>query len=440
MALSDTELRELSEQLSTEKERLRDMEHDLASRELELQAQQIHINQQQSRVAENSVDSRFQSTITNLVLELNNIRSEMSNLNTRVMEAQPATTRVPPIFSAGNQLATSNSDPNLPRLSFKDILEGIPSFNGDNISVLKFVRACKRARDMFPATLEITLTRLLRNKLKGRAYTAVEDDSFVNINALSEKLKEVFGAAKSINQYRGELGNIIKNKNEHIIDYISRVKDLHSAIREEETDETGTISRTRSASLENETLECFIAGLPPNFRLRLKLEGCQNLAMAYANAVKIEKEIEKDRVNFKETRTENKNSSQSNVKTISTRDSTSCKHCNKTGHIIDDCWTKYPDKRPHRRESSGKTEPGKFDNKRISGEGNKKYPPCSYCKKLGHPESRCFAKLNDSQKTKSENEKSRSEKLGANRAVKASERPVRAVNTASEKSEPSTSN
>lgn len=296
---------------------------------------------------------------------------------------------------------------------------------------------------MFPANLEITLTRLLRNKLKGRAYTAMEDDSFADIKAFTDRLKDVFGASKSINQYRGELGNIAKNKNEHIIDYISRVKDLHAAITEEETSENGAVPRSQNTALENETLECFVGGLPPDFRLRLKLEGCSTLAAAYSNVVKIEKEIESDRVNFRETRSENKNPSQTNVKSIVARDTLICGNCNKKGHKTEDCRAKYPEKRPqrprandtHQQNSKNPIGTQNWDKNRDA----KPRPSCDYCAKLGHVITQCFKKQND-EKRNAGNANPRSEKPGANRAEKiTSERPVRTVNIASETSDPSTS-
>lgn len=427
--LDENELRELHEQLTAEKRRLQELEADLATRELELQSQNI-LNQNRRPSDENpAINPGLQNVLSNLVLELDTIKNDMSQLSNRVTASHPLMGRA----AQTNQPNTSNSDPNLPRLSFKDILEGIPMFNGENISVLKFVRACKRARDMFPANLEITLTRLLRNKLKGRAYTAMEDDSFADIKAFTDRLKDVFGASKTVNQYRGELGNITKNENEHIIDYISRVKDLHAAISEEETPDNGSISRSRSNTLEIETLECFIAGLPPDFRLRLKLEGCTTLASAYANAVKIEKEIEKDRLNFKEPRFEHKKpTSQTHVKTIAAREVLTCENCSKKGHKSEDCWSKYPEKRPQRTKGNGNP------NKMQPNRDNKSRPSCDYCAKLGHVVAQCFKKQND-EKRNAGNAKSRSENSGANRVEKASERPVLTVNIANETSAPSTS-
>lgn len=440
MPLTEEELLKLHEQLIAEKQRLLEMETDLAARELDLEGQTIS-NQRQSDenpTVNLPTNPGFQNVIGDLTVELDNIKRDMTLLSNRVHASHPLAGRAAPI----NPQNTGNSDPDHPRLSFKDILEGIPTFNGENISVLKFVRACKRAKDMFPANLELTLTRLLRNKLKGRAYTAMEDDSFADIKAFTDRLKDVFGASKSLNQYRGELGNIAKHQSEHIIDYISRVKDLHAAITEEEKLENGATPRGRLTTLENETLDCFIAGLPPDFRLRLRLEGCTTLASAYANAVKIEKEIEKDRVNFRVTGVEIKKPSQTHVKTIAARESLTCENCHKKGHKSDDCWSKFPEKRPQRPRTDGTTaQHNNVPNKTQVWDKNrdgKPRPSCEYCAKLGHVITQCFKKQND-EKRNTGNANPRSENPGANRAEKPTERPVRTVNISNETSVPSTS-
>lgn len=98
--------------------------------------------------------------------------------------------------------------------------------------VLQFVRACKRAKELLPFTNEVYPVRLLRNKLTGHAYLAVEDKMHDTIDKLIDCLKRTFDPARNSNYYREQLSvNYMKN-DEHIFDYIGRVKDLRSAIVE----------------------------------------------------------------------------------------------------------------------------------------------------------------------------------------------------------------
>ncbi|KOC63612.1 hypothetical protein WH47_02493 [Habropoda laboriosa] len=50
------------------------------------------------------------------------------------------------------------------------------------------------------------------------------------IAALCNRLKNIFGPRHTVDHYRGELTNIYQGINEHVLDYISRVKDLRTAI------------------------------------------------------------------------------------------------------------------------------------------------------------------------------------------------------------------
>jgi len=68
-----------------------------------------------------------------------------------------------------------SESPQSPRISFRE--ETIPSFDGYNIPLSQFVRACRRARKMIPASAEVSLTKILINKtartrlLRGRGRT-----------------------------------------------------------------------------------------------------------------------------------------------------------------------------------------------------------------------------------------------------------------------------
>jgi len=90
----------------------------------------------------------------------------------------------------------------------------LPSFDGYNISLSQFIRACRRAREMVPASAEITLTKI--NKLRGRAYYAVEEPC-ETISQLTDLLSGAFGPRKSVDQCRGELTILYHRAGEHTL-------------------------------------------------------------------------------------------------------------------------------------------------------------------------------------------------------------------------------
>jgi len=99
-------------------------------------------------------------------------------------EAQRTYEREPGTYS-GETLPES---PQPPQISFREVTKTVPSFNGYNIPLSQFIRAYRRAREIVPASAEISLTKILINKLRGHAYYAVEDEPCETISQLADLL------------------------------------------------------------------------------------------------------------------------------------------------------------------------------------------------------------------------------------------------------------
>lgn len=84
-----------------------------------------------------------------------------------------------------------------PKVSFREATESVPSFDGYNVPLAQFVRACRRAREIVPFSCERNLTKLIINKLRGRAYYAVEDEPCESITQLIDLLNGAFGSPKT---------------------------------------------------------------------------------------------------------------------------------------------------------------------------------------------------------------------------------------------------
>jgi len=84
---------------------------------------------------------------------------------------------------------------------------------------------------------------------------------YTRIVDLLNKLKVIFAPNKLIAQYRGELANIYKLPTETILKYAGRVKDLKSAILDENKCQGKDLS-TFMEEVDEEVLEVFINGLP----------------------------------------------------------------------------------------------------------------------------------------------------------------------------------
>lgn len=209
----------------------------------------------------------------------------------------PNTSQAPPLR---NQLArdkhfnfppppeTSENSP----LRLKDLVDSIPSYDGRKIPLFQFCKACERARDLVSPAHETYLTQLVLAKLYGDAYIAVDCCEFSNINQLLFTLKQVFGPNKSLNQYRGELANTFMKHNDSIFDYIARIKELKSAIIDCELTTHGSLNDYTLYQIENDTLESFVNGLPPDLLVRVKLEGYSSLEDTFIRAIRIAKTME----------------------------------------------------------------------------------------------------------------------------------------------------
>jgi hypothetical protein len=160
----------------------------------------------------------------------------------------------------------NRNDIELPRISFRKTLETVPIYDGYNLTVSQFAQACRRAKEIISPSSERNLARLLCNKLRGRALVAVEDEEFNNVTQLIDLLTTAFGTQKTIDQYKGELSSIYLKRNEHILDFINRVKDLRSVITDSERCEYGDLN-INLAEIDKLTARSFCDGLPLQYRL-----------------------------------------------------------------------------------------------------------------------------------------------------------------------------
>jgi len=209
-------------------------------------------------------------------------------------EAQRTYERTPGPYS-GEILSES---PQSPRISFREVTEAVPSFDGYNIPLSQFIRACRRAREMIPASAEMSLTKILINKLRGHAYYAVEDEPCETISQFIDLFNVAFGPRKDVGQYRGELANIYRRGEEHMLDYISRVKALRNDILDAERGPRGRLNHRVAIEVDALTIKAFCNGLGLEYRLQMRPEQFTSPfdAFAEAKALSSREELDRSRV------------------------------------------------------------------------------------------------------------------------------------------------
>lgn len=260
-------------------------------------------------------------------------------------------------------------------LSVKDGLDVVPVYDGYNMSIFRFVKACERARDMLAPRLEPTLTQLIINKLKGHAFQVVEDSDALTITELTDRLRAIFGPRKSTNQYRGELGNIYKRNNEHILDYIGRIKDLKAAITDGERQAQGQIPLATREMIEADALDSFVSGLPSELQLRLRVLGIETLEDAFTKSVQITRTMENEASRNRQTQP------RENIK----RDFRPQQPENRNSYVPNPYHPRYEQPRTYRTQQQQGPQ-------RTFG-ARPPQPPynvsCNYCKIPGHVMSEC---------------------------------------------------
>lgn len=186
----------------------------------------------------------------------------------------------------------------IPKVSFREATDSVPVFDGYNIPLSQFNKACRRAKEIIPPSAERNLTKLLINKLRGRVYSAVEDEPCDNLTQLIDLLIVAFGSKKTIDQHRGELSMIYLKPQEHILDYISRMKELRAAILDAERRETGTVALATEAEINLLTGRSFCQGLPLEYCLQMEGSLYYKPFEAFSAAKIIAKEQELDKNRF----------------------------------------------------------------------------------------------------------------------------------------------
>lgn len=236
----------------------------------------------------------------------------------------------------------------------RDALELVPKYDGHNIPVWQFARACKRAKESIPLIDEAHFVRMLRNKLSNHAYLAVEDEIHPTVEKFVDCLKRTFGSGRSSNYYRGQLSMAYKKQNEHILDYIGRIKDLRTAIIEgDQTNLDRSLNELEITSIDSFALEAFYEGLPREYRIELRAEGYNDFADACTKVLLINRRLEREEIRNKSTRNYRDNSvpansmrSQRDNFTTSPNASPNpptngaqkiCSFCKRIGHLIHEC-------------------------------------------------------------------------------------------------------
>lgn len=266
----------------------------------------------------------------------------------------------------------------VPEISLSRAVSVVPTFDGDNMNVMQFIRAVKRACDMVPSYAEEDLVKLIIGGLQGRAYRVMEDTQCTSAFKLCETLRKRFEPGRALLQYKCDMSNIYRKRGEHMIDYTGRVKDLRCALVEATRKENGQVDAGELAEIDTLTRQSYIRGLPPSMRDKLSRRSDLTLSDLYELGYDVFEEYARDcrlhgSPDDADKDAASKQNKRRNDKPRQTSDE-SCSICNKQGHTADRCW--------RNRKRNDTSNNGQNDDR----------PPrktCTYCKFIGHEYSEC---------------------------------------------------
>ncbi|KYN18585.1 hypothetical protein ALC57_09099 [Trachymyrmex cornetzi] len=185
--LSEEELETLRQALVKQEERLRKQGAALDRERAEIgKERETEKRLEQSDESHAYEDSKIRDLLSSfkdeIFRELNNLRRDVDKVRLHDPPLTPSDGQRPfesqPHAFLHEESSIESSQP--PKVSFREATECVPSFDGYNIPLSQFIRACRRAKETVPPSSERNLTKILINKLRGRAYYAVEDELYNN--------------------------------------------------------------------------------------------------------------------------------------------------------------------------------------------------------------------------------------------------------------------
>lgn len=143
----------------------------------------------------------------------------------------------------------------------RDVLEAVPSYDGGNIPFVYFVEGCEEALSMITPSQELNLVRAVRNKLKDDAHRSILGKTFNNMQELVEFLRTKYGSRETVYEIQGRLAYLCQRKDERVVAYANRVRELGKRILDAQKRETEQISAEFRNSIDKHLKSSFLHGL-----------------------------------------------------------------------------------------------------------------------------------------------------------------------------------
>lgn len=191
-----------------------------------------------------------------------------------------------------NTATVSAASTQAKNLALKNAIQGMPIFDGENLSLNDFFEYIDEVKLVSGETPESDLVNIIRYKVTGQARKALHGRTFSTIDELKAHLKDLYFSGQSVFQLTGILGNIYQKPSESVVSYANRVRELGSRILEsyqlEKTPSTPEYNQYQT-ELEINLAKCFRKGLKLELEQRVKAQ--ETLGLTVKEATQIERDL-----------------------------------------------------------------------------------------------------------------------------------------------------
>lgn len=281
-------------------------------------------------------------------------------------------------------------------LSIPEALRLIPEFNGDKNQLHHFINACETVLVLIAEENKTNFFKILKLKLKDKAYDIVKYDNIKNFAELKVKLMTQFLETRTLEVIQVELVTIKQKYNENESDYANRVErllsDLNTACIPMETAED--ISKPIRELNSRTALRAFQEGLREPLKLLVKASRYGTLKQAVEAAITEGKQYP--------LQEQKQRSVSHNSPAIISK---FCTHCRKNGHSYDECRSKLKCARCQRIGHS--VAQCRVNTNLVSSpKAQITVITCHYCKKPGHVIAQCRKREYNNKRANSGNQNS----------------------------------
>lgn len=271
-------------------------------------------------------------------------------------------------------------------LTLTEALRLTPEFDGNSSELHRFLNSCNTVIELLTTEQKVPYFKVLKLKLKGRAYELVKYTEFSNYEDLKKKLLSQFLETRTLETLQSDLINARQQNNESEIDFGNRVEqllmDLNTACCPDSTVDKKLTEPIRILNSRT-ALKAFQEGLREPLRLLIKASRYSTLKEAIEAAA---------------CEGKNKNNRNESSQSRSHTNSKFCNHCRKNGHTFDECRSKLKCTNCQRIGHSAtqcrvKSNPENNHTATPTRHIHQTSLVCRYCKKSGHHIKDCRKRI-----------------------------------------------